>query len=257
MCSKFKWILVLATGLFAVSTAFSQNDTKPFSSASLGVKVSTLGIGLEAATPLHNLLTLRFGVTSTGGISFRERNFSPPEGDDFIESFGYMPDWRFKPRISFTHANLLLDYHPAGVFHFTAGVFMGGSKLKLDGYLVDPDHDNQLSKPLEGKSWPVLTVGDQQVKFPGGQADLELQLGKNALKPYLGLGFGYAVPKSKVSFKFELGVLYQKGYTLRQNGKVFDLKPAEEQEFKDMHNTITKYAMVWPMVSLQLFYRIF
>jgi len=263
---RLKCCLFFATALFIASSAFSQKDVKPFSHMSLGVKVTPIfGYGFEAATPLHKMVSLRLGVNLTNGIDdllgrlVGERKFVLPESDGFKDSFGYMPDLSIKPFLDFTHGNLLLDFHPAGSFHLTVGTFMGKSKLGVEGSLVNSK--GQPATPKPGESWPVLEIGNQKIDLglTDGKADLELQLG-SSIKPYFGLGFGRAVPKKHVSFKFELGALLQKGYTLRHDGKVINLENVIEAEYKDIHNNInelSKYFVFYPMINFQLNFRIF
>ena len=256
MCKKNRFIFVLAAALFAVSPAFSQKDFKPFGHLGLGVKVSTAGYGLEVATPFNKLLILRLGVNMFNDIKIGEWNVLLPDNKgDFVESFGYVPELRIKPGVNFANGNLLLDFHPAGIFHLTAGVFVGKSMFKVDGRLVD--RHNQNSVLLPGKTWPVVEVNDEQeINFTNGRTYVDLQLG-NTLKPYFGLGLGRAVPKSRLSFKFEIGALYQKGYSLRQNEMVFDLEASGEPEVKNIHDNVMKYGAFWPMINFQLSCRIF
>jgi hypothetical protein len=196
----------------------------------------------------------------TNGLSsiIGEHNVAiPDKNGEFNDSFGYVPMLRIKPDLNFTHGNLLLDLHLGGSFHITGGAFLGKSQLLIDGRLVNSKNNNENSILLPGKTWPVIEVGDQEIELTDGQANnIDILLG-NTLKPYLGLGFGRAVPKKRLSLKFELGVVFQKGYSLRQDGIVFDLGTSDEQEVKDIHNIVMKYAKVWPMVNLQLSYRIF
>jgi len=223
----------------------------------LGIKLSTLGYGLEVATPLNNLFILRLGVNLTAGINVKEFNVAvPDEYGDLYDSFGYIPDLRVKPNPKFSHGNLLLDFHPSGIFHLTAGVFVGGSKLELSGHLVD--HNNQPAKLLPGKDWPVVEVGDHEVDLTDGRTNLDLKLGSNILKPYLGFGFGRAVPKNnRLSFKFELGAFLQSGYTIRNDGVVLDFANSDQKELIDIHDFMSSYIKFWPMLNFQLSYRIF
>ena len=254
---KFKGFIVLATALFVVSPVFSQKNFKPFGSMSLGVKASTMGYGIEVATPLHNLLILRLGASMTNGIKIGEQDFVFYDNDgEFMESFGYVPNMIVKPGINFTHGSLLLDFHPAGIFHLTLGAFAGKSQLRVDGHLVD--RNGQPSVLQDGvTTWPSLKAGDQRIDLTDGQASVDLLLGNN-FKPYLGLGLGRAVSKnSRLSFKFELGLLYQGRYTLRQNGIIFDLAATEEPDLEEVHDFLVKYGVFWPMLNFQLSYRIF
>ena len=260
---KFRQVLILAMVFFTVSPVFPQKNFKTFGNMSLGFKISTLGYGFEAATPLSNSFILRLGVNLTNGLPIGkmigEHNIILPDGDGkFLDSFGYLPELMLKGDVNLTHGNLLLDFHPAGLFHFTVGAFAGKSIFKVEGHLVDSENDNQLSVLLPGKKWPFIEAGNQKIVFPDGCVSMDLQLGNNTFKPYFGLGFGRAVPKnSRLSFMLEVGVLYQKHYTLRQRGIVFDLTAIDEPEVIKVHNTLVKYGAFWPMLNLQLSYRIF
>ena len=255
-----KSFIVLVLCLSTVFGAFAQNDFKAFDNLGIGLKASPfLGYGLEAATGLNNRLILRMGLTTTQGIRFGEYNVGLGFDEDYInERFGYEPEFRAKPLLKFTHGNLLLDYHPGGIFHVTVGAFAGASIFAVNGYLVDSR--NNKAELLPGQSWPSLELGDQILDMPNGRASVDFRLG-NAIKPYFGLGLGRAVAKNKrVAFKFELGVLYQgNSYALKQNGKLLDLSKSNEEELKDIHKLLTEswYVRFWPQMNFALSYRIF
>ena len=253
-----KSIIVLLIWLSTVVTAFSQKDFRAFDNLGIGIKLSPpLGYGLEAATGLNNNLIFRLGIITSKGITLKNYNFSLGFDEDYInQRFGYEPDFRAKPLLNLMHGNLLLDYHPGGVFHFTVGVFAGVEKLGIDGYLVD--EKNNKAQLLPGQSWPSIEMGDQTLEMKDGRATLDLRLG-NAIKPYFGLGVGRAVAKNKrVAFKFELGVLYQgSSYSLKQNGKVLDLSASNEEDLRDLHELFSEFIRFCPYLNFQLSYRIF
>jgi len=257
----------MALGLMTTLTAFSQNDFKPFNNLGFGVKASPfLGYGFEAATGINNKLILRLGLNLTKGINFNEFNMDLGFDEDYIlDYFGYVPVFRAKPILKVTHCNLLLDYHPGGIFHITGGVFIGALKVGVDGYLADARNNNAISKAtlLEemGNEWPSLDIGDQAITIPEGKTSLDFSLG-NAIKPYLGIGVGRAVAKNKkLAFKFELGAMYQgHSYAIKQNGELLDLSKSTEGGLRDLHDDIveySKYARFWPQMNFQLSYRIF
>jgi len=261
---KFKLISVLALVLFVVPSAFTQNDSAPFSKMGMGIKVSTMGYGLEVATPLSNLFALRLGVNLTEGIRTKEYDITIPDNENngLRNSFGYVPKLGARLLRHLTHGNLLLDFYPVGSFHLTVGAFVGNSKLKISGRLFDWRNESRSDAVLlPGENWPDFDIAGQSIDLEGGKTDLSLYLG-NTVKPYLGIGIGRVVPKnSRVSFKFELGVLYHgAGYTLKHNGTVIDLANSGLPEAVSIHNTIqdlTQYIRFWPMLNLQLSYRIF
>ncbi|GHV49528.1 hypothetical protein FACS1894181_08720 [Bacteroidia bacterium] len=254
---KIKCALLFVLALLAGTPAFAQEDFYPFSHLAVGVKTSTFGYGLELAAPLNNNFVLRAGINLTAGAKTPYMNVIFSDNDNtFSDAFGYVPEYRAKADIGFTHGNLLLDIHPGGIFHITAGVFAGQSKIKVNGFLADWRNGNETAVLKPGYTWPVLELGDQQMELVDGRANLELQMG-NSIKPYIGLGVGRAVAKnSNVSFKFELGAIYLGNYTLKQNGTVLDLAASKDPDVQDVHDVLSLLKW-WPMMNFQLSFRLF
>jgi hypothetical protein len=243
--------------------AAAQESFKPFGGLAVGVKLSPfMGYGLELATPLSNKFILRGGVTLTNGVETPDVNINLPDTDDNLyDAFGYVPQYKAKLGAHFTHGNILVDFHPAGIFHLTAGVFIGSSTFKVEGKLVDwrAGHEGEDAVLLDPSthSWPTIEFGNQELTLDGGKANIDLKLGDSAIKPYFGLGVGRAIAKnSRVAFKFELGVMYHGQYSLKQNGTVLDLSSSSEETVRDIHD-ILKLVNVWPQMNFQLSYRIF
>lgn len=233
----------------------SASSSKIFSHLSVGLRASTMGGGIEVATPLSNYFTLRGGLNFMGyKTSTFDLGLDDPNGD-FEEAFGYTPDYNMKGELNFTNGHLLVDFYPTkGIFHLTAGAFIGANRLKANGLLVD-----QYGNPAEllpGKKWPTVDFDGHQLVLDGPNLDATLQLGQ-VIKPYFGLGLGRAVAKNnRVSFKFELGLIYQGNYSLKQNGKKLDVSATASESFEDF-DTYTNLLKWWPMLNFQLSYRIF
>ena len=158
--------------------------------------------------------------------------------------------------MNFTHGNVLVDYHPAGIFHVTAGFFVGNSSLGIHGFMADWRNNNAQAKLLPGYQWPSVNLLDQKIDLTDGKANIDFQLG-GIVKPYLGIGVGRAISKNKkLAVKFELGALYLGEYTLKQNGKKLDLSKSTDPDIKEAHD-ILKQITAYPLMNLQLTYRIF
>lgn len=234
----------------------------PFSHLGIGVKVSTLGYGFEAATPLSDLFIVRIGIHLTNGLGTGYINFPIPDDKDdngiyLSDRFGYVPDYRAKMGPDFTHGNLLLDFHPQGIFHFTAGLFLGTSNFKLNGYLSDYRNNNKLAILNQSYEWPTIDIGGEKVDLTDGRSNIDLQIGSRNINPYFGVGVGRAVPKNnRLAFKFELGGLWMRGYTLTNNAQALDISMSEQELLRDLHHYLIKYAKVWPMLNLQLSFRL-
>ncbi|MDR0757379.1 MAG: hypothetical protein LBF85_05995, partial [Tannerella sp.] len=205
-------IVVSTIGLPAMMQA---QETAPFSRMNLALRASTMGVGLEVATPLGSHINARLGANVLP-YSLEYQNYSLDSYSDRLEpAFGYVPSYRARGRISIAHGHLLADIHPLarGIFHFTAGVYVGTSKIGIQGRMVDESNQPVVLQP--GYEWPTLNMDGYEVETDGGQADIDLVLG-NSVKPYFGIGLGKAVTNRGFGVKFEIGALYQGDYTLRQ-----------------------------------------
>lgn len=232
----------------------NKTDKAFLSHLSIALRASTLGGGIQLATPINDYFKLRAGLdymnfeTSNIDISLDD-----PDGT-FQQSFGYTPDYKMKGKLNLTHGNVLVDFHPTkGIFHITAGFFIGTNKIKADGLLVDSEGNKAELKA--GESWPTINFDGYKLDTKDGIVNAELQLGK-VIKPYLGLGLGRAIANKRVSFMFELGAMYQGDYSLRQNGKKLDVSKGLSENFDDI-DTYTKLLKWWPMLNFQISYKIF
>lgn len=222
---------------------------------SVAVRVSTLGFGLQAATPINDRFKLRAGLDffslSPGSWDI---SLDDPDGL-FDQAFGYTPDYSTKGKIQFINGNVLVDYHPTkGLFHLTAGFFVGSNKISAKGQLVDPNGNTAQLK--EGVTeWPHIDFDGHRLTLNDANLNADLRLG-GIIKPYFGLGVGRAIAKNRVAFKFELGMIYQGNYALKQNGKKLPEIENAIDNFEDI-DTYKKWLRWWPMLNFQLSYRIF
>ena len=106
-----------------------------------------------------------------------------------------------------------------------------------------------------GLEWPELDFDGHALNINSGNLDATLQLGKT-IKPYFGFGLGRAISRSRVSFMFEMGIIYQGNYTLKQNGEKVELATSGYESFEDI-NDYTKWLKWWPMLNFQITYKIF
>lgn len=217
--------------------------------------VSTLGFTLEASTPINSSLKLRAGLDY---FEFNSKKYDVDFDDQegyLTEAFGYTPTYEMHGSLKAIHGHALVDYYPfkKGIFHLTAGFYLGSTKLKANGLLTDGNGNPAELKP--GYEWPTIDFDGNELAVIDGKLDAELTLGQ-VIKPYVGIGLGRAVSKRRIGVKFELGVLYQGDYTLKQNGRTVastsDLNASVEDAEK-----VTKWLKLWPMVNFQLNYRIF
>ena len=112
--------------------------------------------------------------------------------------------------------NLLVDFHPGGgSFKVSAGLFFGsGDFIKVFNTVPLPDsyHQAGITYWLDGKT------DDKANRYRIKSNDkgiLTASFKSSPVRPFVGVGFGSAVPKNRVGVTFDLGVEYIGGMDLR------------------------------------------
>jgi|GEM_PF-696553 len=209
---------------------------KAFSHLSAALEFfSTTGFGLEAATPLNAHFALRGGfsllpykysdtfnvsldqslvnnivTTINGNQAIYDALIAAnlPTTMDGINNVGNVDA---TAKLGMVNGKLLADYYPwkKFSFHLTGGFYFGSNKLvNVNGTMKEAfrvldilkAHGYDFSSDFENNNEYGLTVDDVR--------NVNAYMKINAIKPYVGLGFGRAVPKHRVGFNFDLGALY-------------------------------------------------
>ncbi len=151
------------------------------SKVGIGVKVSTLGAGIEAALPVFAKVNLRGGIN----IFQYDRTFT----QDGIHYTG---------QLHFRSGEAHFDWYPFGGFHVSPGVmFYNGNQLTANASV--PGGQNFTLSGTTYKSDPAMPVG--------GTGKLDFV----KVSPTIMLGVGNLIPRSgrHYSFLFEVGGAYQ------------------------------------------------
>ncbi len=178
MRSLLRVALVVCAAAFMAATCFGESG----SNFGLGVRASTLGIGVEGAAAVSHRDNIRAG--------FDMFNYGLDLTKDGVN---------YDARLKLRSAHVLLDQYLIGGLHLSPGfMFYNTNKATATGTaaagrtftLGDRTYISQASSPLQGSA--------------------EVSLGRAA--PMLMLGVGNLVPRSGRHFtaNFEVGVVYQK-----------------------------------------------
>ena len=206
----------------------------------IAVKASTLGVGADFITSLHPNIKVRLGLNYAGFLKYDiNKNFEadahPSGGPDVDVHVG-------ETSLDFLTGNLLVDFFPLkslGI-HITAGLYIGKTNIPVNG---SADH------PFDVGGYIIIPGADHNLKAT-------LKLG-SIFKPYLGLGFGRTIPKSRVGFKFDIGLIYQGAPTIFSDN--MDAAASVSNKFQkfltdqDIPKILTDF---WPMLSLSIIFRI-
>ena len=213
-----------------------------FDHVSLGLSAGTPGIGFEVATPLSDYLALRAGYQFMPELSYKT--------DVDYKNHGNTEQTEVEGKLKMGTLNMLLDIYPApsSTFHFTTGFYYGTS---------DEIVTAENTKPVLGVDGG-LEIGDYIVGFDSeGYAKASIDVAR--FRPYVGLGFGRAVPRKRFAFNFDLGVQFW------GTPKVYENQTGTKQQLtKENTGTdageVLKYiskVTVYPVINFRLTGRIF
>lgn len=189
---------------------------------SVSLKVSTLGGGLEVATSLSHQFNLRLA----GNYFKTSRDFSFTLLD-------------LDTHLKLSSLNLFADWHPGGqekLFHLSGGLLFSGNKAELTG-----------------RSTKSYQLGGYLIS-PDDMGELTMHLYTRKVNPYLGLGFGSAIPQKRVSFKLEFGTVFHGQPKADLEASNMIKLTAEQEEI--VASNLSGYKF-WPVLSMQLCFRIF
>ncbi|NDV45551.1 hypothetical protein D0T49_00595 [Paludibacter sp. 221] len=281
---KRKFILFLACALFLNANLFSQERVKAFSHLSVGVEAGTTGFGLNVATTLSKNFALRGGIVmlplsySTGfDMDFDQSTLDLidqtiadyPVVGTVLQSKGLPTtsaeietELNATAKLGLINGKLLVDYYPwaKASFHLTTGLYFGSNHLiKVEGGFAD--QTSEIIDVLEEYKDVTGVYFDRMKIIEGYNIDIrdmkkvDASIGINALKPYIGLGFGRAVPLNRVGVQFDLGGFFHGTPALTsQNAEVQRLMNAElSGDIIDIMEKIKFY----PVLSLKIVCRIF
>ena len=214
-------------------------ELRPFRSYAVGFRASTLGMGIELATPLAGRINLR--------SSFNFFAFDDPFSIDGVN---------YAARLHLQSSQTTLDWF-IGRFHISPGVLYVKNSMSAPSF-VGPGQTFVLGTQTFLNSVDDPVSGSSSVIFP------------RTFAPMLLLGYGNLLPRSgeHLSLPVEVGVAYTgaakinvalNGTACVTNGCVNFSQNADAQKFLKQEiqilNEDLKHYPVFPIVSLGLAYR--
>lgn len=252
-----KKLLLFCALLVALTPLYAQEKPakKAFSNLGISLNASTMGAGFTLSTPLAKHFALRAGYQ----FSFVSVNYEYDEFDpvDVAGQSVSVPDLDLGAKLNVDAAHIMVDWIPfkkgEGKFFITAGMFIGTSDfITLDGQfdMNDPNikqiQQAGLMKDIE------LEIGDDVIRA-GNDGSMAAKLKVNGFCPYVGLGWGRAIPKHRFGFRFEMGAVFHGHPELVSDNLVSSGSSGDISDAEEIINKIT----VFPQISLQLTYKLF
>lgn len=209
---------------------------------SIAAGVGTNGVNAEVSTTFTRWMQIRggfayipdFKFSTDADVSYDVAGQNHTTDIDLDCNFGRKQ----------TYVILNLYPFPWGSFYVAGGFYFGGEKLlKINGHSADLENLQNAGVEIGDYYLPV----DQNGNVSGG-----LRIKKT--RPYLGIGWGRAVPNNRVNFGIELGVQFLgKRELYTDHGDV--LKSGLDAD-NDIQKIMDKVS-VYPVLTFRLSGRIF
>ena len=270
-----KLIFIFALATLGLTQSYAQSlDSEDFELAnhvSAGISLGTDGIGIEVATPLTYSFAVRAGYTFMPKIKYKKA-VDLKNNDGTVPGAFTAPEVNLQGKLNMGDFKLLFDYYPfmSSSFHATAGFYLGKSSLvevnNTASFVRDGYKGNagiELGDPTKGSEYRYTMLTDNN-------GDVKAEVKVNSFKPYLGVGFGRAVPKGRVGVQFDMGVQFwgspevfaNMNYVDRKTGEVVTRyekikknriinEKKDYQDIKDAIKTIQKVG-VYPVLTLRI-----
>lgn len=249
-----KKLFVALALLLSVTSASAQYEAGIFKHLGVGVGVGTPGISFEVATPVTKWAAVRLGLNIMPSIKVKGDVDVDAELDAGYNQSLQISEMQAEASFSRTSVDLMADVYPfGGNFFISAGLSFGGGKLaKIKGhseeikdyYETYPQLQNEFDIAIDKYRIPIDRNGDVN----GG-------IKVASVRPYLGLGFGRAVPKNRIGFRVDLGVYFH-GKPKVYAGNVDDVIEAsksylDDDDADDISKVVDKLT-VYPVLKFTL-----
>ena len=278
-----KKITLLCASLALATLAMFAEDNNVFRHYSISVGAGTTGITADLGTMVTNHLGLRGGIDYTPELKLNttldldfinqkvleaSETYSVPV-DQIRNTFNLPEKVDVQGKYDSFTGHALLDIHPAAGsgFRITVGAYFA----KKDKHLISAynkeegvlksvaDFNNRsgvfaLVPPEYGQM--AAKLGDYNL-MPDDKGNANAYIEVNNIRPYVGLGFGRAVPKSRINCQFDLGVQFWGKPSVYNgvNGQELTSEGAKGEDGGVLK--IISDISVFPVISLRLSGRIF
>lgn len=287
-----KKLLVLFAFLdMSLAPASAQvDDQLIFNHLGIGISVGTTALSINASTVLTPYFGIRAGINIWPAIKMRSnmhlgsriQNWETGDLVKYVEELNEvlsddqqipmempdMVDLHVKPKLTAGH--ILIDYYPFphhSNFHLTTGFHVGtgtvidihnrheGSLLPVTLWNNAMEDPNTQDIVKEYGLEPIgLLLGDYFLA-PDEDGNLDARIRVSGFRPYLGLGFGRAVPRKRIGCQFDLGVQFWGSPKVVVNGET--LQPDRVGDQLDDALSLVSRIKVFPVMTFRLVGRIF
>lgn len=247
-----KLLLAIATiALLSVNCLAGKPQDGVFKHLGVGVGAGTNGISVELSTPVTRWIQLRAGLSMMPNFKLNtsadiDYNI---KGSQFNYNDGKPTSLDLEGAFGRTQGSIIVNLYPLpwGSFYVAGGLYFGGNKLlKVKGHSDELMNVQNAGVEIGDYTIPV----DEHGNVRGG-------LKVNNVRPYLGIGWGRAVPNNRINFGIELGVQFMGSPKLYTDGNDDIIKSINNGDGDNDIQKIMDKVKVWPVLTFKLSGRIF
>lgn len=272
-------IIILLTILFVGTGAKAQYTDKLhaedglFNHLSVGLNTGLTGFGVDVAMPVHKIVTVRAGFSgwNVGKIKFKAINTATEitqmemVEEEAVKRSKMVDKIELAAEPNFWNFYLLGEVHPFKnqPFYFSAGLFVGSQNFfhfrnTNDGALDFLYYANQLVEnynQIFRTNYPPIGLKFGDYVFTADEnGNIDVRMKTNAVKPYIGIGFGQHLAKThRVSLAVDAGLLFW-------GTPKFVLNDNTEIKSSGKNSGITgavSWLKAWPNLQIRIAYKIF
>ena len=272
-------LIILIAMMFAATGAQAQDADKIhaedglFNHLSVGLNTGLTGAGIDVAMPVHKIVTVRAGISgwNIGDIKFKAINTASEitsmqmVEEDAIRRAQIVDKVELAANPNFWNFYLLGEVHPFKnqPFYFSAGLFVGSQNFVhfrntnegALGFLYDANQKVEDYNRLYRTNYPSIGLKFGDYIFTADEnGNIDVRMKTNAVKPYIGVGFGQHLAKThRVSLAVDAGLLFW-------GTPKFVLNNGTEIDSSGRNSGITgalKWLKAWPNIQVRVAYKIF
>lgn len=272
-------IIVLFAMMFSVAEVQAQNTDKIhaedglFNHLSVGLNTGLTGAGIDVAMPVHKLVTVRAGFSgwSVGDIKFKAINTATEitqmqmVEEDAVHRAQLVDKVELAAKPNFWNFYLLGEVHPFKnqPFYFSAGLFFGSKNFVhfrntndgALGFLYDANQKVEEYNGLFRTNYPPIGLKFGDYVFTADEnGNIDVRMKTNAVKPYIGVGFGQHLAKThRVSLAVDAGLLFW-------GSPKFVLNNGTEIDTAGKNSgigSVLSWLKAWPNIQIRVAYKIF
>lgn len=240
---------------------------------SVGLTTGLTGVGIDVAMPVHRLVTVRAGFSGwgIGNIKFKAINTATEitemqmVEEEAVKRARLVDKVELAAKPNFWNFFVLGEVHPFKnqPFYFSAGLFFGSQNFihfrnTNEGSLGFLYYANQLVgdyNRIFRTNYPPIGLKFGDYVFTADEnGNIDVNMKMNAVKPYIGIGFGqHFAKKHRVSLALDAGLLFW-------GTPKFMLNNDTEIKSSGRNSGISgalSWLKAWPNLQIRVAYKIF